>query len=173
MREFCEQIKNLYPFRAGDISPLSTVPEQPVCNENHPNYHVVYLHKFLPSENRKISGWSGRVFQVLVVDPSGTPIPGGRLDFVIAYQDGLASERPDVWGLTGQDGWVEYVHPKVISYWKIIVDGLWVVDKLWANQELTYHNPAPWPPSSGGVYGWRPVEEQGDGSYRITLERKY
>ena len=168
-----EELLYLYPFRTESAKARDVVPEPWVVNNHHPSYSVKQVIKRAPCNNKKGFGWTGRGIEIWARDPGGDPVQGQEVSFVAAYGQGTVFDRPDLRGETDFQGYVIYVHPQRVTYWTLIVDGLWLVDKLWSNREPTYCKPAPWPPQGGRYGGWRPVELPGDGSYIIKVMRKW
>lgn len=163
----------LYPLRTESAKAREVVPEEPVINDNHPSYTVLAMEKREPCDNRKGFGWSGRVFEIWATDVNGDPVEDQEVRFIPATAKGIVFDHPNLRGVTNEDGYVKYDHPQKVTYWTLLVDGVWLVDKLWVNREPTYCNPAPWPPPRRGPYNWRPVELPGDGSYTIVIRRKW
>lgn len=173
IKQRLQELKYLWPLQAARVEAQDVVPGAPVINTRHPAYDVITVYKRQPCENRKGFGWSGRVIEVHVKDKVGECLEGIKLVFTPAYGHGIASERPPIWGVTDGNGYLEYVHPQRVTCWTLVVEDIWLVDGLWANQRPTYCNPAPWPPQGYQFRNWRPAEEPGDGSYRIEITRKW
>lgn len=173
IQDFLSELCYWYPLQARRIEALDVVPEPWIINYDHPTYIVETIEKLGPCQNRKIAGWTGRNFWIWVKDLYLNALPNVRITIAPAYGRGTISERPLIWGLTKNNGWAEYVHPQVVTYYTIGVDDIWLIDHLWTNSRPTYCNPAPWPPGPGEPYGWRPAEMPGDGSYHIRLRRRW
>ena len=173
IRQLLRELRYLYPLQAKRTEALDVVPEPWIVNSDHPSYRVEKIEKLSPCTNRKMAGWLGCNFWVWVKDTYMNVLPGIRLELAPTYGDSTISERPLIWGITDEKGWAEYVHPQVVTYYTLSVDGIWLVDRLWCNVEPTYCNPSPWPPGPGGAHGWWPVEMPGDGSYHIYLRRRW
>lgn len=172
-RQLLRELRYWYPIQARRIESLDVDSYTAVINSDHPSYRVEKVEKLAPCANRKIAGWPGRNFWIWVKDTYINVLQVVRLELSPAYGRGTISDRAPIWGITDDKGWAEYVHPGVVTYYTLSVDGIWLIDRLWTNRSPTYCNPAPWPPGPGGVHGWRPVELPGDGSYHIHLRRRW
>ena len=172
-KQLLNELRYWYPLQVKRIEARDVVPEPHIINSDHPSYRVEKIEKLWPCANRKVAGWPGRNFWIWAKDTYLNVLPGVRLELAPAYGRGTISERPPIWGITNERGWAEYVHPQIVTYYTLSVDGIWLIDKLWTNNRPTYCDPASWPPGPEGAHGWRPAEVPGDGSYHIYLKRRW
>jgi hypothetical protein len=105
---------------------------------------------------------------VTVLDDKNVPLPGVKVRFDTEPSEGIAYDHPNVWGLTNEQGVVEWDHLGVPTRYR-----LWMGDEedpLVTNirtdlgNEYCYIN--------GRATSWRPVNRPGIYSYRIEIQRK-
>lgn len=106
---------------------------------------------------------------VTVLDDKGEPMSGIKVRFDVEPSQGVAYDHPHVWGLTDENGYVEWNHLGVPTTYV-----LWMeddVDPLIENirTDFSYEYCRP-PGTTHG--GWRPVNKPGVYSYRIRIQRK-
>jgi hypothetical protein len=106
---------------------------------------------------------------VKVLDDKGEPLSGIRMHFDVEPSQGMAYDHPNVWGMTDENGYLEWNHLGVPTRYM-----LWMEDDetpLVENIRTDLGNEYCRPPGSI-VGGWRPVNKPGVYSYRIEVQRK-
>jgi len=138
-------------------------PEEPMINENIA-WRVAGNERLDACDNRpglkKIYVW--------VTDVNGNPLRGVKVRFDTEPSEGIAYDHMDIWGLTNEQGYVEWDHLGVPTRYR-----LWMEDDdepLVENIRTDLGNEYCY---IGGVpTSWRPVNRPGIYSYRIEIQRK-
>jgi len=107
---------------------------------------------------------------ITVLDDKGGPLGGIKVRFDTEPSSGQAYDHPNVWGLTGENGYLEWNHLGIPTRYM-----LWMEDEetplaenIRTDLSYEYCNP-------GGYSGpgtWRPVNKPGVYSYRIEIQRR-
>jgi hypothetical protein len=106
---------------------------------------------------------------VKVLDDKGEPLQGVKVRFDVEPSCGIAYDHMDVWGLTDENGYLEWDHLGVPTRYMLWMedDETPLVENIRTDLGNEYCNP---PGSILG--GWRPVNRPGIYSYRIEIQRK-
>ncbi|MGA9351065.1 MAG: hypothetical protein WBW48_19985 [Anaerolineae bacterium] len=107
---------------------------------------------------------------VTILDDKGEPLRGVKVCFETEPSEGIAYDHMNIWGLTDENGYLEWDHlGKPTRYM------LWVGDEeapLIENIRTDLGNEYCHPPGAAPWSGWRPVNSPGIYSYRIEIQRK-
>jgi len=99
---------------------------------------------------------------VTVLDGNGVPLSGIKVRFGVAPSYGTAYDHPNVWGLTNEQGYLEWEHYGVPTRYTLWMedDETPLVENIRTDLGYEYCD------------GWRPVNRPGIYSYRIEVQRK-
>ena len=107
--------------------------------------------------------------RVTVVDEEGEPMSGIKIRFDVESSQGIAYDHPNVWGLTDENGYVEWDHlgvPTRYVFW-MEEDETPLVENIRTDLGYAYCRPA-----GTTLGGWRPINKPGIYSYRFEVQRK-
>lgn len=104
-----------------------------------------------------------------VLDDKGEAMSGIKMRFDVEPSQGIAYDHPNVWGMTNEDGYLEWDHLGVPTRYVIWMedDETPLVENIRTDLGYEYCRPAG---TTAG--GWRPVNKPGVYSYRIEIQRK-
>jgi len=106
---------------------------------------------------------------ITVLDEEGEPMSGIKVRFDVESSLGIAYDHPNVWGLTDENGYLEWDHLGVPTRYVIWMeeDVNPLVENIRTDLGYEYCRP------TGTVLGgWRPVNTPGVYSYRFEIQRK-
>ncbi len=106
---------------------------------------------------------------VTILDDKGEPMSGIKIRFDTHPSEGQAYDHQNVWGLTDENGYLEYDHLGVPTRYMLWMedDEYPLIENLRTDLGYGYCRPA------GTTHGgWRPVNKPGVYSYRIKIYRK-
>lgn len=141
---------------------MSRVVEHVKVNDNE-TWEVESVARLSACDNRpglkKIYVW--------VMDQDGHPLAGARVRFDTHPSYGVAYDHMNVWGLTDQNGYLEWDHlGKPTRYRLWMEDGETpLVENIRTDLGNEYCRGEGWPPWAG----WRPVNRPGIYSYRVRI----
>ena len=104
-----------------------------------------------------------------VLDDKGEPLAGAKMRFDVEPSQGIAYDHMNVWGVTDENGYLEWDHLGVSTRYMLWMedDETPLVENIRTDLGNEYCRPA------GSVLGgWRPVNKPGVYSYRIEVQRK-
>ena len=104
-----------------------------------------------------------------VLDDKGEPLAGAKIRFDVEPSQGIAYDHMNVWGVTDENGYLEWDHLGVSTRYMLWMedDETPLVENIRTDLGNEYCRPA------GSVLGgWRPVNKPGVYSYRIEVQRK-
>jgi len=137
---------------------------EPKVNPN-PTWKVNRTERLSACDNRP----GLKKIYVTVLDDKGEPLPGVKVRFDTEPSEGIAYDHPNVWGVTDENGYLEWDHFGVPTRYR-----LWMEEDeepLIENIRTDLGNEYCRPP--GSIFrGWRPVNRPGIYSYRIEIQRK-
>ena len=143
------------------------VPEGSEEPEVHPNptWKVNTKERLSACDNRP----GLKKIYVTVLDDRGEPLRGVKVRFDTEPSEGIAYDHMNVWGLTNEQGYVEWDHLGVPTRYRLWMeaDDEPLVENIRTNLGNEYCCP------SGSVAGcWRAVNRPGIYSYLIEIQRK-
>jgi len=99
---------------------------------------------------------------ITVLDEKGVPLSGIKVRFDTEPSQGMAYDHPDVWGLTNEQGCVEWEHYGVPTRYMLWMedDETPLIENIRTDLGYEYCG------------GWRPVNRPGIYSYWIEIQRK-
>ena len=104
---------------------------------------------------------------VRVVDGRNVPVPGVKVRFDTEPSKGIAYDHADIWGITDEDGYLEWDHFGVPTRYRLWMedDEYPLIEDIRTDLGNEY--------CSAGILtgGWRPVNRPGVYSYRIEIRR--
>ena len=106
---------------------------------------------------------------ITVLDKDGKPMGGIKIRFDVESSQGIAYDHPNVWGLTDENGYLEWDHlgvPTRYVFW-MEDDEMSLVENIRTDLGYEYCRPA-----GTTLGGWRPVNKPGVYSYRIEIQQK-
>ena len=106
---------------------------------------------------------------VTILDDKGEPLSGIRVRFDVEPSQGIAYDHPNVWGVTDENGYLEWDHLGVPTRYMLWMedDETPLVENIRTDLGYEYCRP------SGSILGgWRPVNRPGVYSYQIEVQRK-
>ncbi len=142
------------------------VPEGSEEPEVHPNptWKVNTKERLSACDNRP----GLKKIYVTVLDDRGEPLRGVKVRFDTEPSEGIAYDHSNVWGMTNEQGYVEWNHLGVPTRYR-----LWMEDDdepLVENIRTDLGNEYCY--IGGMPTSWRPVNRPGIYSYRIEIQRK-
>jgi len=104
---------------------------------------------------------------VQVVDERGIPLPGVKVRFDTEPSLGIAYDHPNVFGLTNENGYLEWDHLGVPTRYLLWMedDETPLIENIRTDLGNEYCNVEI-------LGGWRPVNRPGIYSYRVAIQRK-
>lgn len=126
-----------------------------------PNY-TMKKHRLTACENRP-----GREMIYVRVLDEDSPIYEAEVGFDTDPSHGVVYDHPDWWGLTDENGYVEWRHLGIATIYDMFVDGELVVENI----RLDLGNEYCRPPGSPWYMGRRPINRPGIYSYWFELQR--
>ena len=111
-----------------------------------------------------------RMIYVRVRDANGDPLGGVKIRFDTEPSRGIAYEHLFVWGVTDENGYLEWQHLGIFMG----EDEQPLIERIRTDLGNEYCNPSSWPPSGANWHpgGWRPVNQPGVYSYWFELQSK-
>ena len=108
---------------------------------------------------------------VTVLDEKGLPLRGIKVHFDTEPNEGIAYDHPNVWGLTDENGYLEWDHLGVPTRYRLWMedDDTPLVENIRTDLPNEYCKPGVF---EGWIGGWRPVNRPGVYSYRFEIQRK-
>jgi hypothetical protein len=150
---------------AGEMMPfnMSDDPEEPEVLPNA-TWKVNTKERVSACDNRP----GLKKIYVTVLDDRGEPLRGVKVRFDTEPSEGIAYDHQNVWGLTNEQGYIEWDHLGVSTRYRLWMedDGEPLVENIRTDlgNEYCY---------IGGIpISWRPVNRPGIYSYRIEIQRK-
>jgi len=140
--------------------------EEPEVNPNHPTWRVKSITRLSACDNRP---GLKKIYVTVWDDHGDVPLQGVKVHFDVEPSYGIAYDHMDVWGLTDENGYIEWDHLGVATRYV-----LWMDDNetpLVENIRTDLGNEYCCPPGTT-VGCWRPVNRPGIYSYRIEIQRK-
>jgi len=140
-----------------------------LCVNPNSNWKMTHKQRLSACDNRP----GLKKIYVTVLNNKGEPLSGIKVRFDVEPSQGVAYDHPHVWGVTDENGYLEWNHfgvPTCYILW-MEDDEVPLVENIRTDLPYEYCNPAPWPPQ-GWYGGWRPVNRPGIYSYRFLVERK-
>jgi hypothetical protein len=136
----------------------------PKVNPN-PNWKVNEKERLSACDNRP----GLKKLYITVLDEEGEPMSGIKVRFDVESSLGIAYDHPNVWGLTDENGYMEWDHLGVPTRYVVWMED--DSDPLLENirTDLGYEYCRPTGTTLGG---WRPVNTPGVYSYRFEIQRK-
>jgi hypothetical protein len=117
-----------------------------------------------------------RMNYVRVRDANGDPLGGVKIRFDTEPSRGIAYEHLFVWGVTDENGYLEWQHLGIPTRYRLFMgeDEEPLIERIRADLGNEYCNPSSWPPSGANWHpgGWRPVNQPGVYSYWFELQSK-
>ena len=106
---------------------------------------------------------------ITVLDDKGEPMSGIKVRFDVEPSQGVAYDHPHVWGLTDENGYLEWNHLGVPTRYMLWMedDETPLVENI--RTDLGYEYCRPTGQTHGG---WRPVNKPGVYSYDIEIRKK-
>jgi len=147
---------------AFDVS--DDVPEEPKVNPN-PTWRVNTTERVSACDNRP----GLKMIYIKVLDERGEPLQGVKVRFDVEPSQGIAYDHPNVWGVTDENGYLEWDHigkPTRYLLW-MDDDGTPLVENIRTDLGNEYCCPG-----GSSSCSWRPVNRPGIYSYRIEIQRK-
>jgi len=106
---------------------------------------------------------------VTVLDKTGAPLEAAILRFDTEPVVGIAYEHPNIWGVTDENGYLEWDHLGVPTRYRLWMegDGAPLIENIRTDLGYEYCK------RPGSLFrGWRPVNRPGIYSYRIEIQRR-
>ena len=106
---------------------------------------------------------------ITVLDDSGAPLSEIKLRFDVEPSQGAAYDHPNVWGVTDENGYLEWNHLGVPTRYLLWMedDETPLIENIRTDLGYEYCKPP------GTLFrGWRPVNRPGIYSYQIEIQSK-
>jgi len=103
-----------------------------------------------------------KMIYVTVLDVDGRPIYEAEVGFDTEPSHGIIYDHPDFWGLTDENGYVEWNHLGIPTQYNLYIDGHLVVQNIRMDLGNEY--------CGTGIGSWRPVNRPGIYSYWLELQ---
>jgi hypothetical protein len=107
---------------------------------------------------------------VTVLDQDGNPLQGIKVRFETEASEGIAYDHMNIWGLTNEDGYIEWDHLGVPTRYVLFMEDDEI--PLIGNIRTDLGNEYCKPPGSSWWSGNVPVNRPGIYSYRIEIQKK-
>ena len=106
---------------------------------------------------------------VTVLDAAGNPLSGARVYFGTEPTLGVAYDHLNVWGITNEDGWIEWKHLGVPTRYTIRMedDKDNLIENIRTDLGYEYCKPV-----GSRFRGYRPVNRPGVYSYDIEIQKR-
>ena len=107
---------------------------------------------------------------VTILDDKGNPLQGVKVRFDVEPSQGMAYDHPNIWGMTDENGYLEWDHLGVPTRYMLWMedDETPLIENIRTDLGNEYCRPA-----GGSMLGsWRPVNKPGVYSYRLEIQRK-
>jgi len=155
------------------LSPVASFEVDGVSKVNpHDVWKVTRNERLSACDNRP----GLRMIYVRVQDEHGNPLEGVKIRFDTEPPSGIAYEHLSVWGVTNEDGYLEWRHLGIPTQYRLFMgnDEQPLIEEINAAIGYEYCNPAGWPPSGSGWNpgGWRPVNRPGIYSFFFEMQVK-
>ena len=144
------------------------IPIEPKMNPNA-MWRVTYKERLSACANRP----GLKKLYIRVVDDRGEGLSGVKVRFGWESGKGTAYDQPNVFGLTNDQGFIEWNHFGVPTRYSFTMenDEDPLVENIRTDLRPEYCNPSAWPPT-GWVRGWIPINRNGIFSYRFVVQQK-
>jgi len=106
---------------------------------------------------------------ITVFDEDGAPLQGIKVRFDVESTEGKAYDHMNVWGMTDENGYLEWAHLGVPTRYVLWMedDETPLIENIRTDLGYEYCRPP------GSLFGgWRPVNRPGIYSYKIEIQRK-
>ena len=141
-------------------------PEHLVERQN-PNWRVTDWQRRSACANRP----GLKKFYVTVVNVEGEPLADAKVRFDTEPSSGLAYDHPNVWGLTDENGYLEWDHYSFPTVYRLFMgdDQMPLIDNIRTDLgneycgEISRYHPG----------NWRPINRPGVYSYDIKIRRRW
>jgi hypothetical protein len=107
---------------------------------------------------------------VTVLDQDGNPLRGVKVRFETEPSEGIAYDHMNIWGLTDENGYIEWDHLGVPTRYVLFMED--DETPLIENIRTDLGNEYCRPPGAAPWSGWRPINRPGIYSYRLGIQRK-
>ena len=132
------------------------------------------------TRNERLSACDNRpglkMIYVRVRDEHGDLLEGVKIRFDTEPSSGIAYEHLNVWGVTDEDGYLEWRHLGVPTRYRLFMgdEEQPLIEEINTARGNEYCNAASWPPSGSNWSpgGWRPINRPGIYSFRFEMQRK-
>ena len=106
---------------------------------------------------------------IMVLNEDGGPEQDVKIRFDVEPSQGIAYDHPNIWGVTDENGYLEWDHFGVPTRYMLWMEGdeTPFIENIRTDLGYEYCRP---PGTWFG--GWRPVNKPGVYSYRIEIQRK-
>lgn len=133
----------------------------------NPNWYVKFWERLSACDNRP----GMRMIWVKVLDANLVPLAGVKVRFDTEPSSGIAYDHPNTYGITDEEGRVEWRHLGIPTRYRIFMldDAMPQVSNIRTDLGNEYCRGEGWPPWAG----WRPVNRPGVYSYRLTIVRRW
>jgi len=151
-----------------DVPEASDVPddsEEPRVDPDNPIWKVNTSVRVSACDNRP----GMKKIYLTVLDEHGDPLQGVKVRFDTEGSQGIAYDHMDIWGVTNENGYLEWDHLGVPTRYLLWMenDEIPLVENI--RTDLGYEYCCP----PGTLFGgWRPVNRPGIYSYQIEIQRK-
>jgi len=128
----------------------------------NPNWKATHTQQLTACDNRP----GLKKLYITVLDEKGAPLSGIKVRFGVEPSQGTAYDHPNVWGLTNEQGYVEWDHLGVPTRYMLWMedDETPLVENIRTDLGYEY--------CGDGWGSWRPVNRPGVYSYRFEIQRK-
>jgi len=104
------------------------------------------------------------MIRITVLDKDGLPLKGVKVGFDTEPARGIAYDHPDIWGLTDENGYLEWNHFGVPTQYRLWAGGVLTVVNIRTDLGNEY--------CGTGLGSWRPVNLPGIYSWDILLQQR-
>lgn len=133
----------------------------------HPNWGVLTTERVSARDNRP----GLKKMYVTVTDNKGLPLQGIKVRFDTHPSEGIVYDHPNWWGVTNEDGRVEWDHLGKPTRYRLWMedDTFPLIENIRTDLGNEYHKP------EGAPFwvGNRPVNRPGVYSYRFEIRRRW
>ena len=144
------------------------IPIEPKANPNA-MWRVTHVERLSACQNRP----GLKKLYLRIVDDKGEGLSGIKVRFGWESGKGMAYDQPNVWGVTDDQGFIEWDSFGVPTRYSFYIEGDEdpLVENIRVDLGYEYCSPSAWPPKSW-VHGWIPVNRPGIYSYRFVVQQK-
>ena len=104
------------------------------------------------------------MIRITVLDKDGLPLKGVKVGFDTEPSYGIAWDHPNIWGLTDENGYIEWNHFGVPTQYRLWIEGMLTVQNIRTDFENEY--------CGSGLGSWRPVNLPGRFSWDFELRKR-